>query len=62
MEVEEVEEVVDAEDLEDKDCPAESRFARKVTNFGMAAGRYYTSGRTNSEEFRAAGNFTLELF
>jgi hypothetical protein len=61
MEVEEVGEVVDAEDLEDKDCPAESRLARKLTNFGMAAGRNYTPRRTNSEEFGAAGNFTLEL-
>ena len=51
MEVEEVEEAEDAEDLEDKDSPAESRLARKVTNFGMAAGRNYTPGRMRSEAF-----------
>jgi hypothetical protein len=44
MEVEEGEEV---EDVEDGDsAAAESRLARYVTNFGIAAGRYYTPGRT----------------
>jgi len=49
MEVEEVAEVENAEDLEDKDFPAESLFARKVANFGIARRGYYTPGRTNSE-------------
>jgi hypothetical protein len=49
-----VEEVEEAEDAEDEDsASAESRLARKVANFGMAAGRYYTPGRMNSEEFGA---------
>ena len=61
MEVEEVAEVEDAKDLEDKASPAESRFARKVANFGIARRGYYTPGRMNSEEFGPAGNFTLEL-
>jgi hypothetical protein len=37
------------EDVEDEGSAAESRLARKVANFSMAAGRYYTLGRTNSE-------------
>jgi hypothetical protein len=49
MEVEKVEEVEDAEDFEDKDSTAESRFARKVANFGIARRGYYTPGRMNSE-------------
>jgi hypothetical protein len=55
----EVREVMEAEDMEDEDSAEESRLARKVASFGMAAGRYYTPGRTNSEEFGAAENFTL---
>jgi hypothetical protein len=54
MEVEKGEEVEDAEDA------AESRLARKVASFGMAADRYYTSGRIDSEEHSAvAENSTL---
>jgi phosphohistidine phosphatase SixA len=48
MEVEEHEEV---EDAEEEDSSPKLRLARKVANFGMAAGRYYTPGRMNSEEF-----------
>jgi len=40
MEVEDVEEV---EEVEDKDSALESRLARKVASFGIAAGLYYTS-------------------
>jgi len=43
IEVEQVEEVEEIEDEESS--AAESRLARKVANFGMAAGRYYTPGR-----------------
>jgi hypothetical protein len=50
------------EDVEGADSTAESRLARKVASFGMAAGRYYTPGRMNGEDIGAAGNFTLELF
>ena len=58
MEVEEGredEEVVEFEvdDVEDKGSAAESRLARKVANFGMALGPYYTLGRINSELFDA---------
>src|SRR6266851_6665247 len=49
----EVENVKGAEDVEDEDSPAESRLARKVASFGMAAGRYYTLWRMNSEGFSA---------
>ena len=56
----EVEEVEAAEDAEDEVSAAESRLARKVANLGMARGRYYTLGRTNSEESRVAENFPLE--
>jgi hypothetical protein len=48
-EVEEVEEFV--EDEKRADPAAESRLARKLTNFGMAAGRNYTPGRIRSEVF-----------
>jgi hypothetical protein len=41
----EVEEVKEAEDVEDEDSMAESRLARKVASFGMAARRYYTLRR-----------------
>jgi hypothetical protein len=47
MEVEDGEEVEDAEDEES--TAAESRFARNVANFGMAARRYYTPRRIRSE-------------
>jgi hypothetical protein len=50
-EVEEVEEFREGEDEECEDPVAGSRLARKVTNFGMAAGRYYTPGRMRSETF-----------
>jgi hypothetical protein len=48
MEVDEVKEVEEAE--EDRAAGAESRLARYVTNFGTAAGRYYTPERIQSEE------------
>ena len=41
----EVEEIKEVEDVEDDDSAAESRLARKVANFGMALGRYYTLRR-----------------
>jgi hypothetical protein len=62
MEVEEVKEGEEVEDLMDEDSAAESRLARKVASFGMAAGRYYTPGRMNSERFRSPENFTLVPF
>jgi hypothetical protein len=54
-EVEEVEEFKEVEDEEHADPAPESRLARKVTNFGMAAGRNYTPGRIRSEAFNNAG-------
>jgi len=54
MEVEEGEEV---EDVEDEDSAPKLRLAPKVANFGMAAGRYYTPERMNSEEFGGACTF-----
>jgi hypothetical protein len=39
------ENVEGVEDVEDEDTAAESRLARKVANFGMAAVRYYTLRR-----------------
>jgi dihydroxyacetone kinase len=53
MEVKEGEEVEDVEDEES--AAAESRLARNVANFGMAARRYYTPGRIRSEEKRESG-------
>jgi hypothetical protein len=42
----EVEEIEEAEEVEDEEsATAESRLARKVASFGMAASRYYTPGR-----------------
>jgi len=41
----EVEEVKEVEDEVDEDSATESRLARKVASFGMAAGRYYTPRR-----------------
>jgi len=58
----EVEEVKEVEDVEDEDLPPESRLARKVASLGMAAGRYHTPRRTNSEEFDASENFLLAPF
>jgi phosphohistidine phosphatase SixA len=52
----EVEEAEDVEDLEDEDPPPESRLTRKVANLGIARGRYYTSGRMNSERAKVAEN------
>jgi hypothetical protein len=43
MEVEE--EVTEVEVVEHEDSTAESRLARKVAIFGIAAGRYYTPRR-----------------
>lgn len=43
-------EVEEGESVEEADSEAESRLARKVANFGMAAGRYYTPRRIYSEE------------
>jgi hypothetical protein len=43
IEVEEMEEVEEVEDEES--AAAESRLARKVANFGMVLGRYYTPRR-----------------
>jgi hypothetical protein len=43
IEVEEVEEMEEVEDEES--AAAESRLARKVANFGMVLGRYYTPRR-----------------
>jgi hypothetical protein len=43
--VEEVEEVDDVTELEDSAGVVESRLARKVANFGMAARRHYTPRR-----------------
>ena len=54
-EVEEVEEFKEVEDEAHADPAPESRLARKVTNFGMAAGRNYTPGRIRSEAFNKAG-------
>jgi hypothetical protein len=46
----EVEEAKQAEEAEDEPSPAESRLARKLASFGMAAHRHYTSRRIQSEE------------
>jgi hypothetical protein len=55
--------VEEAEDAEDEEsAAAESRLARNVASFGMAAGRYYTLGRMNSEEFDGTKNFLLAPF
>lgn len=40
-----VEEVKEGEEVEDKDFAEESRLARKLAIFGMAAGGYYTLRR-----------------
>jgi hypothetical protein len=42
----EVDEAEDGEEVEDEESAAEeSRLARKVANFGMVLGRYYTPRR-----------------
>jgi len=41
-----VEDDKEFEDVDGADSAAESRLARKVAIFGMAAGRYYTLRRT----------------
>jgi hypothetical protein len=43
------EEGEEKEDVEDEDSAAESRLARKVASFGIAADRNYTPGRIQSE-------------
>jgi hypothetical protein len=45
MEVEEGEEVEDVAEADGADSAVESRLARKVANFGMAAEGYYTPRR-----------------
>jgi hypothetical protein len=55
-EVEEVEEFKEVVDEEHADPALESRLARKVTNFGMAAGRNYAPGRIRSEAFNKAAD------
>ena len=55
--------VEEAEDVEaEESAAAESRLARNVASFGMAAGRYHTPRRTNSEELNAAEKFLLAPF
>ena len=56
MEDEEVEEAEEVEDAEGEVSATESRLARKVANFGMSAGSYYTPGRIWSEGDCAAGS------
>jgi len=56
MEVEECE----VEEVVAEDAAGESRLARKVASFGMAAGRYYTPRRMNSEEFKATRSSPID--
>ena len=45
MEVEKVKEGEEGEEAEDEDSAEESRLARKLASFDMAAGGYYTLRR-----------------